>query len=73
MVKKLNFLFDRWIVLNFGPSCRAYFSLQNDSLWAKIEVKTDEISPKIPKTLIKTFTFFLGGGGTSSFLLDFAQ
>ena len=50
MVKTLTFLSDRWIMLNFGPSHRAYFSLRNDSLWTKIGVKTDEISPKYRKT-----------------------
>ena len=46
MVEKLTFLSDCWIILNFGPSWREYFSLQNDSLQAKIEVKSNEISQK---------------------------
>jgi len=46
MVKKLTFLSDCWIVLDFGPSFRAYFSLRNYSLLAKIGIKTDEISQK---------------------------
>ena len=46
MVKKLTFLSNRHIKLNFRPSYRAYFYLWNDSLWVKIEVKMDEISPK---------------------------
>ena len=44
--RKLNFWFDRWIELNFGPSYSTYFSLWNDNLQAKIGVKIDEISQK---------------------------
>jgi len=34
--QKLTFLFNRLIKLNFGSYHRAYFSLQNNNLWAKI-------------------------------------
>ena len=57
MVKKLTFLSNRHIKLNFRPSYRAYFYLWNDSLWVKIEVKMDEISPKYQNSN-KIFTFF---------------
>ena len=71
MVKKLNFLSDRWIVLKFGLSRRAYFSLQNSSLQGKIKVKTNEISLKYQKNPYKIFTFFLRKTGL--FLPNFAQ
>ena len=58
MVKKLNFLSDHQIVLKFGLSRMTYFSLQNISLWAKIRVKTNEISPKYQKNPYKIFTLF---------------
>ena len=57
MIKKLTFLSDRWIVLNFGPSRREYFSLRKDSLQAKIGVKMDKISQKY-WNLNKIFTVF---------------
>ena len=57
MVKKLTLLSNRLIKFNFGPSRRAYFSIQNDSLWAKIEVKEDEISSKYQNPN-KIFTVF---------------
>ena len=46
MVKKLTFLSNRLIKLNFGPSHRSYFSIRNDSSQAKIGAKTNEISTK---------------------------
>ena len=70
MVKKLTFWFDCWIVLNFGPSHRAYFSLRNDSLWTKIRVQMDEKSQKYQNPN-KIFTEFFKK--TGSFLPDFAQ
>ena len=49
MVKKLTFLSNCPIELNFGPSSKEYISLRTNSLRAKIEVKTDEISTKYQK------------------------
>ena len=59
-VKMLTFLLNRWIKLNFGLSHRAYFSLWNGSLRAKIGVKTNEISSKYQNPNRKLqFFFFL--------------
>ena len=55
MVKKLTFLFDQPIGINFGPSCSSYFSLQNYSSQAKIGWDIN----KIPKPLLNV-SLFLG-------------
>ena len=49
MVKKDDFFIRPLDRVDFGLSHRAYFSLRNDSLWAKIGVKMDEISLKYQK------------------------
>ena len=68
--KKLNFLSDCWIMLNFRPSHREYFFFQNDSLWTKIGIKKDEISQKYQNPN-KFFNVFFRK--TGSFLPDFVQ
>ena len=45
-IKKLTFSSSHSTGLNFGPSCKSYFSLWNDSSRTKIRVKSDEISIK---------------------------
>ena len=70
MFKRLSFLSDRWIIFNFGPSRKEYFSLQNNSLRVKIRAKTDEISQKYQNPN-KVFTEFFRK--TGNFLLGFAQ
>ena len=57
MVKKLTNRFGHPIELNFGPSRRPYFSLQNDSSRAKMRVKMDEIPTKYQNPNLK-FHFF---------------
>ena len=44
--QKVNFLIQSSDRVEFGLSRNSYFSLRNDSSWAKIGVKTDEISTK---------------------------
>ena len=57
--QKLKFWSNCWILLDFKPSCRAYFFLQNDRLQAKIKAKMDKISQKY-QTLIKSLLYFSG-------------
>ena len=68
--KKLNFFSDRWIMLNFRPSHREYFFLQNYGLWTKIGIKKDEISQKY-QNLNNVFIVFFRK--IDSFLFDFTQ
>jgi len=49
--KKLTFWSNRWIVLNFGPSCRAYFSLWNDSSRANVTPQTQKGSKHEERTI----------------------
>ena len=66
----MTFWSKHWILLNFGLSHRAYISLRNNSLWAKIKDKMNEISQKYWNSN-KLFTVFFRK--TSYFLPDFAQ
>ena len=70
MIKKLTFLSNYWIILNFGSSCTTYFPRRNDSLQAKIGIKTDEISQKYQNPNNVFIVFFRK---IDSFLFDFTQ
>ena len=56
--------------MNFGSSCTTYFPRRNDSLQAKIGIKTDEISQKYQNPNNVFIVFF---SKIDNFLFDFTQ